>query len=184
MKGVVFTEFVELVEVAFSPDIADQIIDECDLESGGAYTSLGTYNHEELLSMVVQLSRVTDQSVAELVRTFGRHLADRFREQFPQFFDKPDLFSFLESIEGFIHVEVRKLYPDAELPSFETERPAENQLVMKYSSTRPFADLANGLIQRSIELFEAPAELTYQDTSNGTGTQAEFTITLDPRPVA
>lgn len=184
MKGVVFTEFVELVELAFSPEIADQIIDECDLASGGAYTSLGTYNHEELLRMVAQLSRVTDRSVADLVRTFGRHLADRFHEHFPQFFDKPDLFSFLESIEGFIHVEVRKLYPEAELPSFETYRPAENRLVMKYSSTRPFADLAHGLIDRSIELFDAPAKLIHQDISNGAGTRAEFTITLAPRSVA
>lgn len=28
-------------------------------------------------------------------------------------------FQFLKNIENYIHVEVRKLYPDAELPTFE-----------------------------------------------------------------
>ena len=38
MKGVVFTEFLEMVEDIFSPDIADQIVEEADLPSGGVYT--------------------------------------------------------------------------------------------------------------------------------------------------
>ena len=49
MKGVVFTEFIEMVENEFSPDLADTIITEAGLPSGGIYTSVGTYRHEEML---------------------------------------------------------------------------------------------------------------------------------------
>ena len=35
-----------------SSDIADKIIVESDLPSGGAYTTVGTYDHEELLTLL------------------------------------------------------------------------------------------------------------------------------------
>lgn len=40
MKGVVFTEFIALVEETYSMDMIDNIIDDCDLASEGAFTSL------------------------------------------------------------------------------------------------------------------------------------------------
>jgi hypothetical protein len=36
MKGMVFTEFVEMVESKFSPEIADQMIVNANVESGAA----------------------------------------------------------------------------------------------------------------------------------------------------
>jgi len=44
MKGIIFTEFLEMVEDRFSPEIADRIIEAADLPSGGAYTAIGTYD--------------------------------------------------------------------------------------------------------------------------------------------
>ena len=178
MKGVVFTEFMELVEDKFSFELADQIIEASELESGGSYTSLGTYDHNELLQMVTHLSDFAGAPVPDLVRTFGLRLTGRFVEGFPQFFEGKDLFSFLESVEGYIHVEVRKLYPDAELPNFETERVDDDTLVMKYQSTRPFNELAHGLILGTIEHYGEPADVSFDDTSSDSdpGTAATFTI--------
>ncbi|MBA1333177.1 heme transporter CcmB, partial [Candidatus Endoriftia persephone str. Guaymas] len=44
MKGIVFSKFIEFVEERFSPEMADDIIESSDLPSGGAYTSVGTYD--------------------------------------------------------------------------------------------------------------------------------------------
>ncbi|MCX7200840.1 MAG: hypothetical protein NTV17_00650 [Burkholderiales bacterium] len=41
MKGMIFTEFLELVERTYSPEMADDLIDASNLPSGGAYTSVG-----------------------------------------------------------------------------------------------------------------------------------------------
>lgn len=179
MKGVVFTEFMELVEDSFSFETADKIIEGADLASGGAYTSLGTYNHEELLKMVTLLSEMSDAPIPDLVRTFGLHLAKRFAVGFPQFFENTDYFTFLKGVDSYIHVEVRKLYADAELPKFETERIDENVMVMRYSSTRPFADLAHGLVLGTADYFGEDVEVDYQDNSpeDAPGTKASFTIT-------
>jgi len=41
MKGIVFTEFLEMVENKFSPELADRIIEGAEVPSGGVYTAVG-----------------------------------------------------------------------------------------------------------------------------------------------
>src|SRR5688500_13719002 len=86
MKGIVFTEFLEMVEHQFGPAIADRIIVESKVASNGAYTSVGTYDHGELVAMVVCLSAATGVPAEALVQAFGEHLFERFAVGFPQFF--------------------------------------------------------------------------------------------------
>jgi len=56
MKGVVFTEFLDMVEAKFSADMVDDIIDDAKLASGGAYTAVGTYPHSEMVALGVALA--------------------------------------------------------------------------------------------------------------------------------
>jgi len=147
MKGIVFTEFNSMVESQFSPDMLDELIVECNLASGGAYTSVGTYDHNELVSMVVKLSEKSDIAVDDLVFAFGEHLAGRFVVLFPSFFAEVDnVFDFMKSLHHHIHVEVKKLYPDADLPHFSFDDSNASHLIMEYQSERGFAHLAHGLM--------------------------------------
>ncbi len=164
MKGVIFTEFVRLVESAFGEDMMDSLIDSCDLPSGGAYTAVSTYHHSEIVQLVVALSEKSETPVPDLLKTYGNYLFGRFVDLYPGFFEgRNDAFSFLESIEGTIHVEVKKLYPDAELPSFDTSRPSENQLEMVYESSRHLEDVAHGLMQGYIDHFGDPCTIDRND---------------------
>ena len=85
MKGVVFTEFLDMVESLFSADMIDDIIEDCTLKSSGTYTSVGTYDYEELLLLVTALSKRSDLAVKELVQKYGHHLFFRFHDMFPVF---------------------------------------------------------------------------------------------------
>ena len=63
MKGIVFTEFLELVENEFGLIIVQRIIDECELETDGVYTSVGTYSHKDMFKMVGKLSEVSSFTI-------------------------------------------------------------------------------------------------------------------------
>jgi hypothetical protein len=179
MKGVVFTEFLEMIESKMGQDMADDLLDSCDLPSGGSYTALGTYDHTEIVQLVVRLSELTRTPVPALLKLFGSHLLGRFTVLYPAFFEQaPTLFQLLSKVEDYIHVEVRKLYPDAELPSFEIEQPGPQTLVMTYSSTRPFADLAEGLIQGCIAHYGNEVDMVREDLEGTPGTHARFALTL------
>lgn len=177
MKGIVFTELIEMVEADLGIEIADRMIQGAGTDQQGAYTSVGTYDHGELIKLVISLGKETGIPVAELVRAFGKHLFARFFALYPQFFAGVDsAIQFLPLVETYIHVEVRKLYPDAELPSFEC-RVTEGVLDMTYQSKRPFADLAEGLILACVDHFGAPVQVRRTELGEEDGTHALFTLT-------
>ncbi|HLO46640.1 MAG TPA: heme NO-binding domain-containing protein [Leadbetterella sp.] len=154
MKGIVFTEFLEMVEVKFGYAMVDKIITDANLPSNGSYTSIGTYPHQEMVSLVTQLHQKTQIDVETLLKTFGSHLFDVFKKSYSFFFDNHSTsFDFLESIENHIHVEVKKLYPEAELPKFETKRVSDKSMIMTYYSDRKMAALAEGLIASTLAHF-------------------------------
>lgn len=178
MKGIVFAEFMELVENTFSLDMVDDIIDDSDLENDGAYTSVGLYDHAEMVALVTALSERTGVSVADLMLVFGKHLIGKFSAGHPDMFENAtDILSFLEQVDNHVHVEVKKLYPDAELPTLGTKRIAEDTLVMDYHSDRPFADLAYGLMMGAVEHYQADVEVTRESAANDSN-NAVFTIKL------
>lgn len=183
MKGVVFTEFLEMVEDRFSREIADHIIVASDLPSGGAYTSIGTYDHTEMVQLVTQLSAATGTPVPVLVHTFGKYLFGRFAVLYPQLFEGVEsAYSLLEKVESTIHVEVLKLYPDAELPSFDCIASEPGRLTMTYRSTRGLADFAAGLIDGCIEHFGETIDVQREDLSGGQGTRVRFSLTQQVNP--
>jgi hypothetical protein len=178
MKGIVFSEFNDMVEATFSPAILDTIITRAGLPSGGAYTTVGTYDHQEVLQLVACLSDETGTPTRDLMMAFGSYLAGRFAEIHPDFFaEAGDVFEFLESIEGHVHVEVRKLYPDAELPTFETRRLPSGKMEMIYLSRRPFADLAEGLIAGCGRFYGDPLAIGRADNRDGDLYRTCFVLT-------
>lgn len=183
MKGMVFTEFLEMVENKFSPEMADRIIECAALPSRGVYTTVGTYDHTEMIELISGLSRETGIDASELVQTFGIYLFNRFHLLFPAYFENvPSSFHFLNSIEDYIHVEVRKLYPEAELPSFVCDNSQPGCLRLTYRSTRPFASLAEGLIRGCVAHYGEAADIEVEDLSSGAGTAARFVITRRDAP--
>lgn len=148
MKGIVFCEFIEMVNTQFSEEMSDDLIDATDPASGGVYTTVGTYDYNELVAMVVELSKRVNAPVPDLIHAFGLHLSKVFASKFNDFFSEcATTVDFLKRIDNHIHVEVRKLYPDAELPVFSYEDLQEGQFKLTYESQRNFADLAHGLIE-------------------------------------
>ena len=153
MKGIVFTEFLEMVEEKFGYEMVDRIIEGSNLPSNGAYTAIGTYDHAEIVELLTNLSNFTDNQASFLLKEFGRYLFDTFLKNYPVFFDHcKNGFDFLASIDNHIHVEVRKLYPDASLPEFKSKI-LHNEMQLQYLSERKMGDLAEGLIEKTMEHF-------------------------------
>jgi len=178
LKGVVFTEFLDMVETVFSPEMVDDIIDDANTPSGGSYTAVGTYSHEEIIRLVTALSQRSNLPVPRLLCSFGEHLFQRFFQTYPHFFEGiDDAFVFLSGIEDIIHAEVLKLYPDAELPRFDIEHHDAHRLLMVYKSSRHFEDLAEGLIRGCIRHFEANIELSRESLGEGNTRYERFILT-------
>ncbi len=175
MKGIVFKELISMMESTFGDDLTEDILGDLSLKSEGAYTSVGYYDHSEILDIVTSLSEKTGVESSKLVKTFGRHLLDTFHKIHPEYFNKKDALDFMKSVDNYIHVEVKKLHPDAELPKLDFTENENGSMTLIYQSTKPFADLAEGLIERCIEVFEDDINLNITDRTSST--RREFILT-------
>ncbi|MBK1835140.1 heme NO-binding domain-containing protein [Roseibacillus ishigakijimensis] len=169
MKGFLFTEFLSLVENQCDEDTVDDLIHECDLPSQGAYTAVGTYPHQEFTALVQAYARHTDKPVAEVLREYGRHLLPLLANRYPQFIrTSSGPLEFLEDVEGYVHVEASKFYPEAELPSLKTRRLSPTELEVHYTSQRHLDDFCHGLIEGALAHFHRQGEVSKAATTSGT----------------
>jgi hypothetical protein len=184
MKGVIFTEFLEMVEEKYGARVAKHVVTSEKLGSGGRYSAVGNYDHEEIAELASRLSSAIGVPRSEVTRDFGRHLFQRFAALYPVFFVGADsAFEFLLGIESYIHAELGKLYADAQFPSFACTARAPGHLEMRYRSFRPMADLAEGLILGCAAHFGEHVELKREDLDAGDGHAACFTLVwAEPPP--
>ena len=176
MKGIVFTEFLELVEHKFGLEMVDTIINSSDLESNGIYTAVGTYRFSEMLQLLQHLSKNTNISIDNLLLVYAEHFFSVLEESYPGLLATyNDPIELLSSIENHIHVEVRKIYPDAELPLFIVEEKTENSLTMIYKSSRAMHHFGLGLMNKTFEHFNATATIKLEKIKED-GTEVKFII--------
>lgn len=147
MKGIIFTEFLAFVEDRHGDDFVDDLIFHAKLPGNGVYTSVGTYQFSELATLLGLYCQFTESKAPEILRLFGKYLVGAFSRKWPDIFARYDgTIELLNQVEDNIHVEVKKLYPDAQLPTFNTIEIRKDSIVMDYASCRSLSDLAIGLI--------------------------------------
>ena len=177
MKGIVFTELLEMLDQQMSMEDIEALIDEADLPSGGAYSAVGTYDYQEILTLVSLLSEKINVPVEDLKNAFGKFLFGSFVRKYPVFFHDGDtVFDVLARVEDTIHVEVAKLYPDAELPKFDHQINGDRHMHMTYRSRRPFSSLAEGLIMGCIAYHEEDISVKRADRREGEWYVTEFDL--------
>ncbi|CAM1333070.1 heme NO-binding domain-containing protein [Tenacibaculum aestuariivivum] len=176
MKGIVFTEFLDLVEDKFGLEMVDRIITQSKLESEGAYTAVGTYSFSEMLRLLQNLSSNTGISIDNLLLTYAEHFFSVIESSYPGLLATyKDPIEMIASIENHIHVEVRKIYPDAELPTFIVEQQTANSLVLIYKSSRAMHHFGLGLMNKTFEHFNSTATIVLEKIKED-GTEVKFWI--------
>jgi hypothetical protein len=151
VKGIIFNLLETVVTEEHGDDAWDDLLDAAGVE--GSYAALGNYPDAELLRLLALMPEAFGGDRDEQLRWFGRGAMPILAERYAVFFEQPaDTRSFLLTLNNIIHAEVRKLYPDADVPTFDfdpiagVEPPPGDSLVMGYQSTRRLCALAEGFI--------------------------------------
>lgn len=179
MKGVVFTEFMSMVKNQFGADMVDTLITKTNLSHKGAYVADGTYPHQEMVSLVTVLGKETNTETGDLLIAFGKYLFTHLVKLQPQFAENSkNPLEFIASVDEIIHVEVRKLYPDAELPRFLTVEKSDNKLVMDYVSKRKMELFGYGLMQGCADHYNQPIKIEHHTLEGKEEHTVRFSITM------
>lgn len=161
MKGIVFQILNELVEEKYGFEAWEKLLEATKPASEGIYTATELYPDGELLAYVGAISEMLDVPAPQVVHAFGEFMIGKLHQVHPEFFENHTHKSFLQSVHDVIHVEVKKLHPDAVLPDFTYEDPGENELIMRYHSPRKLCALAEGLIEGAGKLFNSQVRIEH-----------------------
>jgi len=157
MKGIIFNLLEGFVVENYGDQTYDKLIGSCSLKTKGEFVGPGSYPDEDLLEIVTQAAKMKDVAPGALIEAFGKFCFPKLAERFPQFvkpYSNPK--DFLKTIHSVIHVEVKKLYKDAETPEFSYMEPSPTELIMVYKSKRKFCALVDGLLNGVSEYFKWP----------------------------
>jgi len=153
MKGILLSEFIEYLETRFGEIETQQIIENADLPSNGSYSRVGMYGYQELIKLLSDAASSTGKDSEIILNEYTDHLFAVFQKDYSTFFqDAKNAIDMLKTIDDHIHIEVKKLYPDAELPEF-SYKEANDKLYLYYVSPRPLATVANALINACLKHF-------------------------------
>lgn len=146
MKGIIFNLLEEVVRREYGEETWETLLEEAGVD--GAYTSLGSYPDEEVMRLVAAASAALKKRPDEIVRWFGRNALPLLASKHPHFFQShSSTRPFLLTLNDVIHMEVRKLYPGADVPVFDYDNSSADTLLIQYKSARKLCALAEGFIE-------------------------------------
>ncbi|QDV09474.1 Heme NO binding protein [Planctomycetes bacterium Poly30] len=159
MKGIIFKHFESFVVDNFGEATFEDLLDATELATEGPFVGPMTYPDEDLFALVGTAIAKLGISLNDALHAFGVYLFGKLAAQVPMFVDREaGLKSFLLTIHSVIHVEVRKLFPDAETPRFDYVDVSPSSLVIHYMSSRRLCPLFRGLIDGAAAHFEERVE--------------------------
>jgi hypothetical protein len=181
VKGVVFREFFNYIEAQHGDEMLDDVIVASAVPHGGAYTSVGTYPFDEMKSLVRSYTAASAQSEASVFAGFGEHCFLNWLSFLPEFFSpNRHLFDILEQVNDFHEREVRKLYPDAELPTFTTESRGDHEMVIGYHSDKQLRDFAVGVIHGAATHLRIAIDVSAEAAEDSAGRYTRIRIRMLP----
>jgi len=176
MKGVIFTTFLNFLETELGTENSEKIITQATLNSGGAYTTVGFYDHKELMRLITLSSSELKLDAQQISQKFGNYLFHSLANKYPRHITgKSSCMDLFETINEVIHEEVNSIYPDAKPPEIRCERINSWAATLHYQSYRCLGDVMHGLIEGAGEYFSEQLQIV-RKTIDQSGTQEVFTV--------
>ena len=183
MKGIIFNLLEGVVTEAHGEPVWDQLLEAAGVD--GAYTSLGNYPDEDLYELVAAAAGALQLPANAVVRWFGVQALPLLAQKYPEFFaSHRSTRSFILTLNGIIHPEVRKLYPGSEPPMFDFDSSSPEVLVMGYYSKRRLCALAEGFVEGAARHFGESVQLAHPLCMHRGDSSCRLEMTFTNKPVA
>ena len=146
------------------------------ISSKNTHNASSPFSEDSMHALVHGFSKMPGNYPPTLLRAYGQHLFKNLAESHAEAIKRfKNTFSLLVRIENYVHMEILKLHPDAELPSFEFKRADQSKLEIHYSSIKEMGGLAEGVIESCIRYFNE--DITVKQHAIGdAGTDIIFTL--------
>jgi len=182
MKGVVFNILESFVCEGWGDEVYETILERCPLHTKEPFVGPGTYPDADLVIIAKATAHHLGLPLNDALRAFGAYsfpvLAGSVRELIADLTTPQAL---LHAVEGVIHVEVRKLYPEAKPPRFVVRDRPDGTLRLQYYSQRRLCAFLEGLFDGLGEHFDCDVLATKQACMHDGADHCAYDLTIAPR---
>ncbi len=168
MIGVVFVQFVRMMETRYGLETTEKVFDVADLESGGAYTSYGDYSVKEFFTLAHTLAAIVKKDPNDIFFEYGESIQMHVMTEMPTYFDEND--SALEFFKKLGKENIGKsgaLPPDLELPRPEVHIVDDDNIEVIYYPREVYPPVACGVVHAIMRHYDIDAELDQVETEVG-----------------
>jgi len=160
MKGLVFTLLQEFVEENHGFAAWNAILDRAETSCDGIFIATETYPDSDLFKIADAASALIKTNVADIFEAFGVYSFPKLVMTHPNFLKEAmTLKEFIKSVDNVIHVEVRKLNPEASLPKLAYQDSNSDRLTLLYQSERKLCHFAIGLLKGAALHFQSSVKI-------------------------
>lgn len=180
MKGVVFNLLEHLVRREFGDAEWSRVLQDADVDH--SFTSEGTYPDAVLRRLIAEVGKRAQKSPGEALQWFGRHSMPLLNAMYPGFFaSQTSARSFILTLNDIIHPEVRRIYPDADVPWFDFDTSVPNELTVGYQSPRKLCLLAHGFIEGAADHYGETVDVEQTQCMHRGDAKCIFQLRFTPR---
>jgi len=180
MKGIVFIELLQTLERHHGTKTLQSVIEKANLPNNGVYNSEEFYSFDELGKIISAISKETKTDTPLILRDLGKHLFQKLAVLYPEIpTKKANALEFIASVETYIHPEIRKIYPNAQLPKFVIEKQDVQSLTMLYISDKKFEAFVWGLMLGCAEYYKQALDIEYTPVEKQQNYSVRFKIQTD-----
>lgn len=181
MKGAIFNIFETFIADNFGDATYECIYAAAlpKMQTKCPFVGPGSYPDADFMALVQHTVDELNISVEDATKAFGNFAFSKLADSAPDFvkpYNHPK--PFLKTIDSVIHVEVRKMYPDAMLPKFWYQDTGADTLTLCYQSPRKLYYFVDGMIHAVCDHFQVETSLSWAIKDEGNGEFAEYHITF------
>lgn len=177
MKGHIFILLEEFIAEAASEETLYAVLDNCLFDTSTAFVKTDNYPDEHLTEFVNQAIAVLEITLPQAHFAFGQWLYPRLIKMLPaEFTDFDHPSPVLANLDQLHKVELKKLYPDAQPPSFNYHRINNASAELIYHSKRQMFDLVLGVLQGMADHYKVPIDVTLISNWNNDSNCAKYEL--------
>lgn len=158
MKGTVVASWIKTCKNLYSNENVAESMKEVGWRENKIFTPLEDVDDNLVNKFIDSLCRKEKLNKKELWRIIGRNNLFSFRENFPAFFNSPNLYSFLDSVYS-IHITITNRIKGAKPPIITIKPISKRQAIFTYKSKRAMFDYFLGLLEGSAEYFKEKIDI-------------------------
>lgn len=147
MKGIIFKHFEAFITDLFGAETFESILEQTTLRTPLPFVGPATYPDEDLVALTGTAVRLSGLAPEDALFAFGRSLYPRLAASVPWLIERHrNTKSLLLELDREIHVEVRKIMPEAITPRILCRDLGDGALEVTYRSPRKLCALFRGLL--------------------------------------